>query len=98
MEKIIFWETKEWKIDYIYKLGADFIVLYANRNVDGVWSRQLIRIDYDGNILSYDESWLEPYIQVGEYLVCSTGKKVIYCTWYDKNWTTMLEFTEQQNW
>ncbi|MBE5739617.1 MAG: hypothetical protein E7349_02035 [Clostridiales bacterium] len=64
--EVLFWETEDLSVDSIYKMTADYLILNM---YDSNYNRRLVRMKYDGEILSEDDNWMLGYKEAGDYLV-----------------------------
>ncbi len=86
--KVLFWGTEDCKVDSIYKMTDDYVILTTFNN----YQRNLIRLSYDGEVLSEDDNWVDDYKDVGKYLVDWRDGAFVYRTADNEEVTTMFEF------
>ena len=86
--QVLYWETDRMSVEGIYKMTDDYLILSTYSD----YERQLIRLSYDGEILSEDDNWVAYYKEAGNYLVDYRQGKFIYTTLENEAPIEMFEF------
>ncbi len=87
--EVLFWETDELSVDSIYTMREDYLILNMG---DSHYNARLVRMKYNGEILSENDNWVLDYKQVGNYLVDWRNDAFVYTTLENEEPITMFSF------
>ncbi len=87
--EVLFWETEDLSVDSIYKMTNDYLILNM---YDSNYNRCLVRMKYDGEIISENDNWVLGYQEVGDYLVDWRDDTFVYTTFENESPITMFAF------
>jgi hypothetical protein len=87
---VLLWGDEDCRVDSIYKMTEDYVIL----NTLNKYERNLIRLSYNGEVLSEDDNWVANYRDAGEYLVDWRNGAFVYTAWENEEPITLFEFND----